>query len=1051
MATGIACRCAPAPTAPTPAALAARAAPSPAPASGNLPPEATPSAEEPPSARPRRTTHAAAPAPRPRPPPAAAAAAAASPRRAPPAAPAPPAPPAPAAPGSGPGPGPGPPRGPPIAGLVQCRRPGLARAPAPGAERGGGAGQGVMGGAGGPRGGEGLGALRLYATRQRAYVAGREPGGGAWRVLKVGRGPGPLEAQEDPGSYSSGELESLLRCVDAGNAPHRGLRLLAEGAVLLGAVRFCHGPYLVLATQRQRVGRVGGHDIFRALGVRMEPLFGPWELPGGREHPSEARYVRLFEAMAGNDEFFYSPTYQLHLSLQVNQDGGGEQEGPFGHRFIWNSFLAANLGVGLPAGVLQRWVTPVIHGFFHQVDLSIFGRRLSLALVARRSRHFAGTRFLKRGVNALGQVANEVETEQIVDASRGAAPSTAEQMSSMVQLRGSIPLVWCQESNPLNPKPDILIQRYDPMLSLTRAHFEDLRRRYGPPCVVLNLIKSLERKPREMLLREEYARALDSLNRRTPPPERILFAHWDFSKNCGGRGADVLSALGPVAKACLERTGLFCAPRRTSKGGSCRGSRQSGVVRTNCIDCLDRTNVAQFVVGLKALGMQLQMLGITGHDDVRAHSSVGLQLMAQYEAMGDALAQQYGGSEAHAKFFQRFKGSWEYALQSKEMLTSFRRFYNNSYTDSLKQDCINLFLGHFQPGPNMPELWELENDHYLPSLYQEHPCSLGPLRPQCTPPGRDPGSPVEPPRAAPWVPGGIFAASAAPPPQPLQRAWSMYSEARDTLSRYLRGSEDQSVAGEVWNAPGSADIRDEGGVQSFDEIFREGPVTLHGMKLGFSSPGREAGPTADPGDSPLDDASSAASGTLGSADRDPGAQVADDLNLRQATGQSQGKLWRMLATSSRKLRLSGFRSQTSRLGAAGTPSLVRRGRALAEEFGREAISEGEEASEGEDWTRPSYKAYASCDLGSIGAGGGSGCAAGGANRARAFVGSGLPIVPPWLTGLPEAYGLAASRVIPVRRVPGAARGPLPGRPPVRRRALRGAGLLLPRPPPPVVV
>ena len=84
-------------------------------------------------------------------------------------------------------------------------------------------------------------------------------------------------------------------------------------------------------------------------------------------------------------------------------------------------------------------------------------------------------------------------------------------------------------------------------------------------------------------------------------------------------------------------------------------------------------------------------------------------------------------------------------------------------------------------------------------------------------------------------------------------------------------------------------------------------------------------------------------------------------------------------------------------------------------------------------------------------GGGSGCAAGGANRARAFVGSGLPIVPPWLTGLPEAYGLAPSRVSPVRRVPGAARGPLPGRPPVRRRALRGAGLLLPRPPPPVVV
>ena len=198
----------------------------------------------------------------------------------------------------------------------------------------------------------------------------------------------------------------------------------------------------------------------------------------------------------------------------------------------------------------------------------------------------------------------------------------------------------------------------------------------------------------------------------------------------------------------------------------------------------------------------------------------------------------------------------------------------------------------------------------------------------------------------------------------------MYSEARDTLSRYLRGSEDHSVAGEVWNAPGSGNFREEGGMQSFDELFREGPVTLHGMKLGFSSPGREAGPAPDPGDSPLDDGSSTVSGTLDSAGKAPSVQAADGLNSLRATGRPQGNLWRMLATTSRRLRLSGFRSQTSRLGAAGTPSLVRRGRALAEEFGRETISEGEEASEEEDWTLPSYKAYASCDLGSIGAGGG---------------------------------------------------------------------------------
>jgi len=37
---------------------------------------------------------------------------------------------------------------------------------------------------------------------------------------------------------------------------------------------------------------------------------------------------------------------------------------------------------------------------------------------------------------------------------------------------------------------------------------------------------------------------------------------------------------------------------------------QNGVARTNCIDCLDRTNAAQFVIGKRALGYQLHALGV---------------------------------------------------------------------------------------------------------------------------------------------------------------------------------------------------------------------------------------------------------------------------------------------------------------------------------------------------------------------------------------------------------------------------------------------------------
>lgn len=74
---------------------------------------------------------------------------------------------------------------------------------------------------------------------------------------------------------------------------------------------------------------------------------------------------------------------------------------------------------------------------------------------------------------------------------------------------------------------------------------------------------------------------------------------------------------------------------------------QSGVLRTNCIDCLDRTNVAQYAYGLAALGRQLHAMGLTDVPKIDPDSSIAAALMDMYQSMGDALAQQYGGSAAH--------------------------------------------------------------------------------------------------------------------------------------------------------------------------------------------------------------------------------------------------------------------------------------------------------------------------------------------------------------------------------------------------------------------
>lgn len=84
---------------------------------------------------------------------------------------------------------------------------------------------------------------------------------------------------------------------------------------------------------------------------------------------------------------------------------------------------------------------------------------------------------------------------------------------------------------------------------------------------------------------------------------------------------------------------------------------QRGVLRTNCIDCLDRTNVAQYAYGLAALGKQLHTLGVIDTPKIDLGAPLADDLMGFYERMGDTLAHQYGGSAAHNKVFLNYDGA----------------------------------------------------------------------------------------------------------------------------------------------------------------------------------------------------------------------------------------------------------------------------------------------------------------------------------------------------------------------------------------------------------
>ena len=81
-------------------------------------------------------------------------------------------------------------------------------------------------------------------------------------------------------------------------------------------------------------------------------------------------------------------------------------------------------------------------------------------------------RYLRRGVNEKGRVANDVETEQIVF--ENAPEGCHMKISSVVQNRGSIPLFWSHETSRMNIKPDIKCMSLETYLFLSSVVGSDI-------------------------------------------------------------------------------------------------------------------------------------------------------------------------------------------------------------------------------------------------------------------------------------------------------------------------------------------------------------------------------------------------------------------------------------------------------------------------------------------------------------------------------------------------------------------------------------------------
>ena len=115
-------------------------------------------------------------------------------------------------------------------------------------------------------------------------------------------------------------------------------------------------------------------------------------------------------------------------------------------------------------------------------------------------------------------------------------------------------------------------------------------------------------------------------------------------------------------------------------------------------------------LGVEAISQQLVVMGIRSQSKLDPSSNIVRVLIDMYVDIGDSIALQYGGSEAHKKVNTgRSESNIIPIGKHKELLTSIRRYYSNAFTDRFKQDAMNLFLGYYIPYLNETPLWEVES------------------------------------------------------------------------------------------------------------------------------------------------------------------------------------------------------------------------------------------------------------------------------------------------------------------------------------------------------
>ncbi|EJU06333.1 inositol polyphosphate phosphatase [Dacryopinax primogenitus] len=298
----------------------------------------------------------------------------------------------------------------------------------------------------------------------------------------------------------------------------------------------------------------------------------------------------------------------------------------------------------------------------------------TISLISRLGWKRAGTRFNTRGLDDEGNCANFVETETLF--------STDDVCLSFVQVRGSVPVFWEQQG----------VQAFGQRIQITRPplaqqpaferHAAQLVEEYSS----FHVVNLLGQKENEAILTSAYTDLMRKAQANASE-DAMGMTNFDFHAHVRAGGHESVQELArlDVIRSFIERSGFTIADMELGEVVT----QQQGVFRTNCLDCLDRTNFVQDIFSREVLQIYFRQ-NHRANEGSHAVWSYHRELWAEN---GDALSRIYAGTGALNTSFTR-SGKRTLGGFLSDATKSVGRMYINNFQDKGKQTAIDMFLGN---------------------------------------------------------------------------------------------------------------------------------------------------------------------------------------------------------------------------------------------------------------------------------------------------------------------------------------------------------------------